>query len=146
MLADGSKGQLEKTQSGERRKEYLANYYKENKGRISEQRKEKRKLDSSVAASERRRYEENASFREKKIIAARERRAKIKQDKTLKEAEAERRKNRLKDNPEIKERINERARARHNERMASDAGYREARKLYSAKFCKKSKSAGDKKP
>ena len=126
-----------------RRKEYFAKYYKENKERISEHRKIKRKMDDSVAEAERKRYKDNASFREKKVKYVREYREKIKQDEQLSKAERAKRKEKymkLKESPELREKELERARLRHRERMATDAEYREKRKQYASKYRKKLKT------
>ena len=115
-------------------KEYQAKYYQDNKERISEQRKIRRLIDSSVIEAEKKRRADEAC-RKKRALAAKEYRAKIKNDEVL--SEIEKNKNRegyLKkaNNPEKKQKINEKELRRHKEKMAKDPEYREKRKRYYA--------------
>lgn len=122
----------------------MANYYKENKERISELRRLRRLSGSSVIESEKKRAADE-SYRKKKALYLKEYRARIKKDVKRFELEKQKRRERylkkINANPELKEIINEKARQRHRERMASDPEYRERRKQYYKEAMRQIKAA-----
>ena len=104
------------------RKEYMAQYYAENKEEIAERRRTARLArQEEVTAAERERYANDPDYQEyRKKISAEERK---------------RRKERIANDPEAKKRHEERLakrRQRHAERLATDPNYQKQREEFTA--------------